>query len=221
MKDFPKELLAGYSRYRENTYPSLREQYSALAIYGQDPKVMVISCCDSRVTPEGIFNAGPGELFVVRNVANLVPPFEDDNGTHGTSAAIEYAVTGLEVEHIVVLGHCKCGGVQAFRARGINPQSPGQFLGPWIKQLEPAAIELACNPVEPNEDPQLGMEYAGIRQSLKNLRTFPFITKRVESKSLQLHGAWFDIGAGELRVMDKQTSKFIPAVDLLSVLGLA
>ncbi|OKL43919.1 carbonic anhydrase [Pseudovibrio exalbescens] len=221
MKDFPKDLLAGYGRFRDKTYPGLREQYNALAIYGQDPKVMVISCCDSRVSPEGIFNAGPGELFVVRNVANLVPGFEDDLGTHGTSAAIEYAVTGLEVQHIVVLGHCKCGGVQAFRARGIASGTPGQFLGPWIKLLEPAAIELACNPVEPNEDPQLGMEYAGIRQSLKNLRTFPFIEKRLADKHLQLHGAWFDIGAGELRVMDKQTSKFIPAVELLPGLSVS
>ncbi|MTI16804.1 carbonic anhydrase [Rhodobacteraceae bacterium RKSG542] len=215
MTDFPHYLLEGYGQYKGKTYTRLQEDYENLAIYGQEPKVMVISCCDSRVTPEGIFHAGPGELFVVRNVANLVPPFENDLGTHGTSAALEYAVTALKVEHIVVMGHCKCGGVQAFRESGGKLGQTGQFVGPWIKLLEPAAISLACTPVEPNDDPQLGMEYAGVRQSLNNLMTFPFVEKQVKQGQLKLHGAWFDIGSGELRIMDGETKRFEPATDFL------
>ena len=175
---------------------------------------MVISCCDSRVTPEGIFHAQPGELFVVRNVANLVPPFIQGGGTHGTSAALEYAVTGLKVKHLVVLGHCKCGGVQAFRESNGKLSKTGQFVGPWIKMLEPAAITLACTPVDKHEDPQLALEYAGIRQSLKNLMTFPFVEKLVTQGSLSIHGAWFDIGSGSLRVMNKETEIFEDAQDL-------
>ncbi|WP_068313027.1 carbonic anhydrase [Polycladidibacter hongkongensis] len=208
MGAFPESLVQGFSRYRSRMYQDFKEDYENLAIYGQKPKVLVISCCDSRVTPEAIFNCGPGELFVIRNVANLVPPFENDLGTHGTSAAIEYAVQSLKVEHIVVLGHCKCGGVQAFRVNGGKVDEVGQFVGPWIKILEPAAIALACDPVEPNTDPQLGLEYAGVRQSLKNLRTFPFVEEAINNGTLNLHGAWFDIGSGELRVMDPETRIF-------------
>ncbi|EEA93066.1 MULTISPECIES: carbonic anhydrase [unclassified Pseudovibrio] len=214
MTDFPKELLAGYGLYKERIYSQFEEEYQNLAIYGQEPEVMVISCCDSRVTPEGIFHAQPGELFVVRNVANLVPPFIQGGGTHGTSAALEYAVTGLKVKHLVVLGHCKCGGVQAFRESNGKLSKTGQFVGPWIKMLEPAAITLACTPVDKNEDPQLALEYAGIRQSLKNLMTFPFIEKLVTQGNLHIHGAWFDIGSGSLRVMNKETEIFEDAQDL-------
>ncbi|WP_068086668.1 carbonic anhydrase [Polycladidibacter stylochi] len=216
---FPEELLAGYSQYRKKMYRKYQEDYENLAIYGQEPKTMVISCCDSRVTPEAIFHSGPGELFVVRNVANLVPPFEDDKGTHGTSASIEYAVNGLKVQNIVVLGHCKCGGVTAFRNSGGNLGGTGQFVGPWIKMLEPAAISLACDPVEPNNDPQLGLEYAGVRQSLKNLMTFPFVEKAVTEGALKIHGAWFDIGSGELRVMDPKTRIFSLVKDTEEITG--
>jgi len=169
---------------------------------------MVISCCDSRVTPESVFGVGPGELFVVRNVANLVPPFEATEGQHGTSAAIEYGVTGLHVKHIVVMGHAKCGGICAFRETVNRDTLDGNFIGRWIKLLEPAAIAMACMPVDRIDDPQLAMEYAGVRQSLKNLLTFPFVREAVEAGTLQLHGAWFDIGSAELRVMDPVTERF-------------
>ncbi|WP_310618584.1 carbonic anhydrase [Flexibacterium corallicola] len=215
MAEFPQELLDGYKNYKDTTYSALREDYEHLAIYGQEPKVMVISCCDSRVTPEGIFNAGPGSLFVVRNVANLVPPYEGEPGNHGTSAAIEYAVNNLRVEHLIIMGHCKCGGVQAFRENGGHLEDTGHFIGPWIKLLEPAAVSLACTPVEVNEDPQLGMEYAGVRQSLKNLMGFPFIARKVKEGALNLHGAWFDIGAGELRIMNPETQQFEMADNFL------
>ncbi|MEP2706654.1 MAG: carbonic anhydrase [Roseibium sp.] len=205
---FPSDLLDGYSHYLQKGFVRYKETHEHLAVYGQKPKVMVVSCCDSRVTPEGIFHSGPGDLFVLRNVANLVPPFEATEGQHGTSAAIEFAVTSLEVEHVVVMGHAKCGGVQAFRENANAPALKGDFIGRWIKLLEPAAISMACMPVDRIDDPQLAMEYAGVRQSLKNLRTFPFVEERVEAGNLTLHGAWFDILSGELRVMDPETERF-------------
>ncbi|MFN3500228.1 MAG: carbonic anhydrase, partial [Pannonibacter indicus] len=182
--EFPQDLIDGYGRYLQKGYVRFREQQEQLAIYGQKPEVLVISCCDSRVAPEGVFHAGPGELFVVRNVANLVPPFEQTEGQHGTSAALEYAVRVLKVKHIVVMGHAKCGGVQAFRQNANAPLATGEFIGRWIKLLEPAAIAMACMPVDRLDDPQLAMEYAGVRQSLKNLRTFPFIDQACTDGSL-------------------------------------
>jgi carbonic anhydrase len=206
--NFPAHLMQGYGRYLSKGFVRYKETHERLAVYGQTPEVMVISCCDSRVTPEGIFNVGPGELFVVRNVANLVPPYEDTEGQHGTSAAIEFAVESLKVEHIVVMGHGQCGGVKAFRENANAPLATGQFIGRWIKLLEPAAIAMACMPVDKIDDPQLAMEYAGIRQSLKNLMTFPFIDRAVQHGDLTLYGSWFDIGSGELRVMDPDTWRF-------------
>ncbi len=208
MAAFPSDLLAGYQRYQTGTFEPNRRTHEDLAIYGQSPKVLIISCCDSRVTPEAIFNVGPGELFVIRNVANLVPPYENDGTYHGTSAALEYAVCSLQVEHIVVLGHAKCGGVDAFRTHANKPLDTGEFIGPWIKLLEPAAIAMACMPVDKLDDPQLAMEYAGVRQSLKNLQTFPFVQHLYQQGKLALHGGWFDIRTGELRVMDPETGEF-------------
>lgn len=209
--NFPAQLIEGYGRYLNKGFVRHKETHERLAVYGQKPEVLVISCCDSRVTPEGIFNVGPGELFVVRNVANLVPPYEETEGQHGTSAALEFAVNGLQVKHIVVLGHGQCGGVKAFRENANNPMATGEFIGRWIKLLEPAAIAMACMPVDKADDPQLAMEYAGVRQSLKNLLTFPFVKHSVQSGALQLHGSWFDIGSGELRVMDAESQRFEPA----------
>lgn len=206
--DFPKHLMAGYGRYLQKGFVRYKETHEHLAVYGQKPEVMVVSCCDSRVTPEGIFHSGPGDLFVLRNVANLVPPFEATEGQHGTSAAIEFAVRMLQVKHVVVMGHAKCGGVQAFRENANAPTLKGDFIGRWIKLLEPAAIAMACMPVDRIDDPQLAMEYAGVRQSLKNLHTFPFIEERLETGDLALHGAWFDILSGELRVMDPESERF-------------
>ncbi len=205
---FPVGLIKGYGQYLQKGFVRHRETHEHLAVYGQQPEVMVISCCDSRVTPEGIFHAGPGELFVMRNVANLVPPYEATDGQHGTSAAIEYAVRALKVKHIVIIGHAKCGGVQAFRENANVPSLRGDFIGRWIKLLEPAAIAMACMPIDKMDDPQLAMEFAGVRQSLKNLRTFPFVEEALHNNVLQIHGAWFDIGSAELRVMDPETEKF-------------
>ncbi|NBN80404.1 carbonic anhydrase [Microvirga tunisiensis] len=219
--DFPKHLVAGYGRYLTKGSIRHREAQEQLAIYGQRPDVMVISCCDSRVTPEGVFHAGPGELFVVRNVANLVPPYEETDGQHGTSAALEYAVRVLKVKHIVVMGHAKCGGVHAFRENANAPLATGAFIGRWIKLLEPAAIAMACMPIDRLDDPQLAMEYAGVRQSLKNLATFPFVDTLLRSGELALHGAWFDIGSGELRIMDRVSGKFEPCATDAQILPVA
>ena len=205
---FPSDLLSGYSRYREKSFLPNRRVLEDLAIYGQQPKVLVIGCCDSRVTPEAIFDVGPGELFVVRNVANLVPPYEEHGDYHGTSAALEFAVHGLKVEHIVVLGHARCGGIAAFRAEDAEPLSPGNFIGKWITLLQPAARTLACNPVDHGLEPQMAMEFAGIRQSLKNLRTFPWVESLEAKGGLSLHGAWFDIRTGQLKIMDPGTELF-------------
>ncbi|WP_417767092.1 carbonic anhydrase [Stappia sp.] len=204
---FPQELLSGYRGYLDNAHRASRPDYERLALYGQQPEVMVISCCDSRVTPEGIFSAGPGELFVVRNVANLVPPYAPDNDYHSTSAALEFAVQALKVRHIVVMGHGQCGGVKAFLNQDAAPLSPGDFIGKWMTLLEPAA-EFRCLKIERDDDPQLALEYAGVRQSLVNLRSFPCVRILEEKGRLALHGAWFDIGSGELRLLDPQTDRF-------------
>ncbi len=205
---FPEKLIDGYGRYRERGYIRYQEDYERLEIYGQHPEVMVISCCDSRVTPEGIFGAGPGELFVVRNVANLVPPYTPDDDYHSTSAALEFAVQALKVKHIVVMGHKRCGGVAAFLNQDSVPLSPGDFIGKWMTLLEPAAETLACLEIGSEDDRQLAMEYAGVRQSLANLRTFPCVSILEEKGRLKLHGSWFDIGSGELRLMDPDSGAF-------------
>lgn len=208
ISQFPDRLLEGYGRYREKGFVRYREEYERLALYGQTPETMVISCCDSRVTPEGIFGVGPGELFVVRNVANLVPPYRPDNDYHGTSAALEFAVQALKVKNVVVMGHGRCGGVTAFLNQDARPLSPGDFIGKWMTLLEPAAETFACLEIRDEDDRQLAMEYAGIRQSIENLRTFPCVKILEDKGRLSLHGAWFDIGLGELRVMDPETGAF-------------
>ena len=204
---FPPSLVDGYHKYRERAHMPHRSDYEQMAHSGQQPRVMIISCCDSRVTPEGIFVVGPGELFVVRNIANMVPPHGLKRDYDSTSAALEYAVQALRVRHIVVLGHCSCGGVKAFLHAGTSPLSAGDFIGKWMSLLEPAA-EFRCVAAERAEDPQRAMEYASIRQSIVNLRTYPWIREREAQERLALHGAWFDIASGELHIMDPLNGKF-------------
>ena len=205
MTGFPQHLIDGYKAFSHGKLASERKRYAKLAERGQKPRVMLIGCCDSRAAPETIFDTGPGELFVVRNVANLVPPYEPDGDYHGTSAALEFGVQALKVQHIVVMGHGRCGGISAFRNAELEPLSPGDFIGKWITLLEPAS---AIAEEIDHPDPQTAMEYAGIRQSLANLMTFPCISTLVERGSLSLHGAWFDISNGELRVFDPQSNQF-------------
>lgn len=208
MQNFPQRLRDGYLSFASSKLASERSRYAALAERGQKPEVLVIGCCDSRAAPETIFDAGPGEIFVIRNVANLVPPHEPGGKYHGTSAALEFAIQALKVRHVVVLGHGRCGGIATFRQDGFEPLSPGDFIGKWITLLEPAREKVDCDLIE--SDPQTAMEYAGVRQSLENLMTFPCIRILVGRGDLQLHGAWFDISNGELRVLDDETNAFTP-----------
>lgn len=189
-------------------YASETARYRSLAREGQSPEIMVIACCDSRAAPETIFDSGPGELFVVRNVANLVPPYEPDGEFHSTSAALEFAVQGLKVKDIVVMGHGRCGGIRAALDPGHQPLSPGDFIGKWMSLVEPAAQTVAGNSMMTASERQTALERISIRFSIANLRTFPCV-KILEGKGrLSLHGAWFDISTGELWVMDPDSGDF-------------
>ena len=190
-------------------YLSERERYTDLADTGQKPEILVIACCDSRAAPETVFNCGPGELFVVRNVANLVPPYSPDGTFHATSAALEFAVQALRVKHIVVMGHGRCGGIQAALDPSDEPLSPGDFIGKWMSQLGPVAEQVAAAGIMTDGERQTALERVGVRQSINNLKSFPYIGEFVEQGALSLHGAWFDISTAELWVMDGETGDFM------------
>ena len=198
-------LIAGYRRFRENYYRANRDLFDQLA-QGQAPKVMVIACCDSRVDPTLIFDARPGEIFTLRNVANLVPPYGPDEFCHGTSAAIEFGVRGLEVDHVIVLGHASCGGIQALMGA-----HDGDFIGPWMRIAEPALDHVrAVAGHLPVERQKRLCEHQTVRISLANLRSFPWIAEPVAQGRLRLHGCYFDIDGGELQVLDEATGEFLP-----------
>ncbi len=205
----PEPLADGYRRFRRQDYRRQAERYRALA-GGQAPQVMVIACSDSRVDPATIFSARPGELFVVRNVANLVPPCEESGTYHGTSAALEFAVEFLRVKHIVVLGHGGCGGISACLEAG-RKRPVGRFIAPWVEIAAPARDEvLQDHGAENHEVRQHALELAAIRHSLDNLAGFPFIAKALGEGRLGLHGAWFAIHHGELHWLDAGTGEFVP-----------
>jgi carbonic anhydrase len=190
-------LIEGYRRFREEVWPAERARYEALAKRGQRPETLVVACSDSRVDPSTIFGAGPGELFVVRNVAALVPPYEPDARYHGTSAALEFGVRVLQVSRIVVLGHGQCGGVQAL-VEGA-PEQARDFVEPWVGMAK-AALRRAPGPAEAGD--VLGhYEAEVVRVSLSNLMTFPWIKEAVEAERLSLHGARFAIRTGVLEVL--------------------
>ena len=210
MRDVP-ELVEGYHRFLANRYPQEAALYRSLADAGQAPKTMVIACCDSRVDPAAIFSAGPGQLFIVRNVANLVPPFEPHGDYHGTSAALEFVVTGLEVETILVMGHGRCGGVRAYLDDLYErPGRPG-FIDRWMSLLNPARAEalkdMAGAPVEAR---QQALEHASVRHSIDSLGTFPFVKERLAGGLLRLRGAYFDIADGKLLALDPESGRFEP-----------
>ena len=202
------ELVAGYRTFLKDEYPRQAEIYRSLADKGQSPRTMVVACCDSRADPSRIFAAKPGELFIVRNVANLVPPFEPLGEYHGTSAAIEFAVTALEVRNIVVLGHARCGGVHGFIQGQGQPQT-SSFIGKWISLLKPAWGEVVQNGGRLSEaEREHALELTSIRFSLDNLRTFPFVRERLDKGSIALHGGFFDIATGGLQAYDASTQSF-------------
>jgi carbonic anhydrase len=207
MITFPQKLIDGYRTFRTERLPTEQSRYRELSERGQSPDVMVIGCCDSRVSPEVIFDAGPGELFVVRNIANLVPVYQPDEGAHGVSAALEYAVNVLRVKHIVVLGHAQCGGIRAFIDK-IAPLSPGDFIGKWMAMFIKPGEVVEQRSHETMQDFVTRIEKAAVFRSLENLLTFPFVRARVESGALQLHGAYFGVAEGSLFVLDKATKEF-------------
>ncbi|WP_309082642.1 carbonic anhydrase [Chelativorans sp.] len=208
MAHLPERLLAGYRNFMATRYATESERYRSLAREGQSPETMVIACCDSRAAPETIFDAGPGELFVVRNVANLVPPYAPDEHHHGTSAALEFAVQSLKVKSIVVMGHGRCGGIGAALNPAAEPLSPGDFIGRWMSLVAPAAEAIAGNNLLTPSERQTALERVSIRFQVENLRTFPCVRILEQKGKLTLHGAWFDISSGELWVMDPKTGDF-------------
>lgn len=189
-------------------YPREKDRYRELAAKGQSPSILIIACCDSRAAPETIFNAGPGELFVLRNVANLVPTFQPDAGQHGTSAAIEFAVNSLAVSDIVVMGHGRCGGIRAALDPQGAPLAQGDFIGKWMSMLSPVTEAVARHTILTDNERQTMLERLSIRNSIQNLRTFPYVRALETEGKLALHGAWFDISTGELWIMDDKTGDF-------------
>jgi carbonic anhydrase len=199
---FPTRLLDGYANFRTGRYSEEAQRYKRLGESAQKPTVMVIACCDSRAAPETIFDAGPGEIFVMRNVANLVPAYAPDGKHHATSAAIEFAVIALGVKHVVVMGHGRCGGIRAV-VEGNDPLSAGDFIGKWMSDVKDVAAAVRHDHNHDN-DLQTAVEHASVEHSLANLRTFPWLRMRENKKELTVHGAWFDIALGELHVYDEQ-----------------
>jgi carbonic anhydrase len=193
----PADLVAGFRGFRRNRYSIERERYRRLAREGQRPQTMVVACSDSRSGPETVFDARPGELFVVRNVAALVPVYAPDTGSHGASAALEFAVLALDVRAIVVMGHGRCGGVAAAFNEGV-PLTATDFIGTWVAGLRDLGADM--DPAI-RADPELRrreLELRTVEQSVANLRTFPWIRSREEAGRLALSGCWFDIALGEL-----------------------
>jgi carbonic anhydrase len=207
MSSFPQALISGYRTFKSQRLPTEQSRYRELSERGQSPAVMVIGCCDSRVSPEVIFDAGPGELFVVRNVANLVPVYQPDGGAHGVSAALEYAVSVLRVRHIVVLGHAQCGGIRAF-IDNIEPLSPGDFIGRWMSMFIKPGEVVEQRERESMQDFTIRIEKAAVFRSLENLTTFPFVRERVVRGEMQLHGAYFGVAEGSLFVLDQVAKEF-------------
>ncbi|WP_395448262.1 carbonic anhydrase [Aminobacter sp. UC22_36] len=208
MSHLPETLLAGYRNFMSGRYAAETDRYKSLAREGQSPETMVIACCDSRAAPETIFDSGPGELFVVRNVANLVPPYSPDGEFHSTSAALEFAVQALKVKNIIVMGHGRCGGIRSALDPNAAPLSPGDFIGKWMSLVAPAAETVTGNTMMTQTERQTALERISIRYSIANLRTFPCVKILEQKGRLELFGAWFDISAGELWVMDRNTGDF-------------
>ncbi|CAN5500378.1 carbonic anhydrase [soil metagenome] len=206
---FPAHLISGYQTFTSQRLPTEQTRYRELSERGQSPEVMVIGCCDSRVSPEVIFDVGPGELFVMRNVANLVPVYQPDGGAHGVSAALEYAIQVLKVKHIVVLGHAQCGGIRAF-VDNAAPLSPGDFIGRWMSMFIKPGEKVEIRAPETQTDFATRIEKAAVMRSLENLMTFPFVQSAIARGELQLHGAYFGVAVGSLSVLDQEAKEFVP-----------
>ncbi len=212
-----QDLIDGYYRFRAGRYVEQHRLYSALEA-GQAPQTMIVSCCDSRVDPSTIFDAAPGNLFIVRNVANLVPPCETLEGHHGTSAAVEFAVTGLKVSRILVLGHAACGGIAACLNHDFASGAEDSFILRWMSILAPTRDKLleerkASGFAADDDAAQEALEKAGVLASLENLKTFPFVRAAIEGRGLALEGAHFGIGSGKLTVLHPEAGEFVEVPD--------
>ena len=206
------ELLQGYRRFRDESYPKQRKRYDELVEQGQHPKLMIIGCSDSRVDPAQIFDVDPGEIFVVRNVAALVPPFDSSGGLHGVSAAVEFAVQMLEVKQIVVMGHGMCGGCQAALTQNLHGNEPGAggFVAEWIHLLDDAREPIVSAHGTKGREAERAMELAAVQVSIDNLRSFPWVAEKEASGALKLRGAFFAISEGVLHVLDEASGDFLP-----------
>ena len=200
-------MSEGYRTFRGESFVREQKRYDALAANGQKPAIMIIACCDSRAAPEIVFDVSPGEVFVVRNVANLVPPYAPDGGHHSTSAALEFGVLQLGVEHIVIMGHGRCGGISAV-VRQSDPLTSGDFIGQWLTQIRDLAQFVERDGCQSDREHETRVERANVEHSLANLRTFPWIRQREQRGELNVHGAWFDIALGDLHVLDDRTGNW-------------
>ena len=204
-----KKLIEGFQRFRAHHYERDGTPFKQLVSQGQSPRIMVIACCDSRVDPAIVTDCDPGDLFVVRNVANLVPPFEGSGGYHGTSAALEFAVRCLNVGHVIVMGHARCGGIRALLGDIRFADGAGQFIAPWMSIAEQARREVAATHAADDADTRAAAcERAAVHVSLDNLMTFPFVCEAVAAKRLQLHGWYFDLDHGQLHGYDPASDRF-------------
>jgi carbonic anhydrase len=206
-----RRLLDGYRRFREQGWAEKRDRWTELR-QGQAPHLLVIACSDSRVDPAQIFDVDPGEIFVIRNVAALVPPFETSPGQHGVSAALEFAIQFLKVRHVVVMGHAMCGGCQAALTRSLHGAEPGEggFVAQWIAMLDEVREPIAQQLGTTGRPAERAMEQAAVRVSLANLRSFPCVREKERDGSLKLHGALFAISDGVLHVLDEAQDEFAP-----------
>jgi len=211
LKPLPEYLIQRYYGWKATTFANNKSWYHKLAEDGQHPRAMIISCCDSRVHVTSIFGSDAGEFFIHRNIANLVPPFKEDQDYHGTSAAIEYAVKTLKIPHIIVLGHSTCGGVHSsfeyFSGNNPNLYKDSNFVASWLEILRPSFENIPSN-LSKNEKLK-SLEKNTVLTSIENLTTFPFIKEAIENETLSLHGLWHDIGTGDLMFYDNKSSKFI------------
>ncbi|TMV82898.1 carbonic anhydrase [Thioclava sp. BHET1] len=209
-KPLPSYLVQRYQGWKATQYAENKTWYRRLATEGQHPRAMVISCCDSRVHVTSIFGADSGEFFIHRNIANLVPPFTADGEHHGTSAAVEYAVTALKVAHLIVLGHSGCGGVNGCHAMcsGHAPEleEKSSFVGRWMDILRPGYERV--KDIGAEQERLRALEHQAVLVSLENLMTFPFVREAVEQDLLSLHGLWTDIGEGGLQQFEPATGRF-------------
>ena len=209
----PEELADGYRAFWNGRLKQEQDRYRQLAEQGQRPPVLLIGCCDSRMSPEVIFDAGPGEIFVVRNIGNLVPPFEADTAAE-TAAAIEYAVVALKVAHIVIMGHAQCGGIRAFalgEADAFEPLTEANFVSKWKALIAPAAARVGP-PTGDFDHYCESLSYASIIQGLANLRTYPWVRDREAAGELTLHGAYFGVANGRMTALDQTRGVFVPVI---------